>query len=83
MAHELKVNMWVTLNPTAVDADDSTYTYYCYEAPNADAGALTQCSIKRVTNDTSLEEWAEGNPFDFQQAWADRATDLNYGTRKS
>lgn len=83
MAHELKVNMWVTLNPTVIDGTDSTYTYYCYEAPNANAGAYTQCSIKRVENDTSLEEWAEGDPFDFKQAWADRATDLNYSTRKN
>lgn len=83
MANELKVNRWVTLNPTAIDADDSTYTYYCYEAPNSTAGLLTQCSISRVNTTTLLEEWAEADPFNFQQAWVDRATDLNYGTRKS
>lgn len=82
MANELKVNEWVTLDPTIIDTDDSTYTYYGYEAPNASAGNLVQCSIKRVNNTTNLEEWAEGDPFNFQQAWADRATDLNYSTRK-
>ena len=81
MANELKVNMWVTLDPTVIDADDSTYTYYGYAAPNSGSAALTQCSILRITNDTSLREWAEGDPFDFKQAWADRATDLNYSTR--
>lgn len=83
MANELKVNNWVTLNPTAIDAEDSTYMYYCYEAPNSNAGLLTQCSIKRMTLDTNLEEWAEGDPFNFKQVWADRATDLNYSTRKT
>ena len=83
MANELTINRWVTLTPTVTDDVDSAYTYYGYEAPNSSAGLLTQCSIKRVTNDTLLEEWAEADPFNFQQAWADRATDLNYGTRKS
>ena len=82
MAHEIKVNEFVTLSPTIMDVDDSTYTYYGYEAPNPQAGTLTQCSIKRVNLTTNLEEWAEGDPFNFQQAWADRATDLNYSTRK-
>jgi hypothetical protein len=83
MANELKVNRWVTLTPTVIDADDSAYTYYGYEAPNSGAGLLTQCSIKRVSLDTNLEEWAESDPFNFKQAWADRAIDLNYSTRKS
>lgn len=83
MANELKVNEWVTLDPTVIDDTDSTYTYYGYEAPNENAGLLTQCSILRITNDTSLREWAEGDPFNFKQAWADRATDLNYSTRKT
>lgn len=84
MAHELYINRGIpALNPTIIDDTDSTYTYYGYEAPNSDAGALTQCSIKRVGTSTNLEEWAEGDPYDFQQAWDDRATDLNYSTRKS
>lgn len=83
MANELKVNMWVELEPTVIDADDSVYTYYGYEAPNATAGALTQCSIKRVSLDTNVVEWAGGDPYAFSYAWADRKTDLDYNTRKS
>lgn len=83
MANELKVNRWVTLDPTITDSDDSSYTYYGYAAPNSNSSTLTQCSIKRVNNTTLLEEWAEGDPFNFGQVWADRATDLNYSTRTS
>jgi hypothetical protein len=83
MANELKVNRWVTLDPTVVDDTDSIYTYYGYAAPNSDAAALTSCSILRINNDTSLREWAEGDPFDFSQAWADRDTDLNYAVRNT
>jgi hypothetical protein len=83
MAHELKLNEWVTLTPTIIDAEDSTYTYYGYEAPNSGAGGLTQCSIKRVSSDTSLVEWAGGNPTAFIYDWEDRGTDLDYNTRKS
>lgn len=82
MANELKINEWVTLEPTVTDADDSTYTYYGYEAPNDNAGALTHCSIKRVALDTNLVEWADGDPYDFSHDWDDRGTDLNYSTRK-
>lgn len=83
MANELYINEWTTLTPTVIDADDDTYTYYGYEAPNDAAGELTQCSIKRVNLTTNLEEWAEGDPYNFKQAWADRGEDLNYSTRKT
>lgn len=83
MANELNINRWVTLNPTITDTTDSATSYYGYVAPNANSSTLTQCSIKRVNNETLLEEWAEGDPFNFKQAWANRATDLNYSTRKN
>lgn len=83
MANELKINEFVTLEPTIMDTGDSTYIYYGYAAPNSNASALTQCSIKRVNLDTNLVEWAGGNPYAFSYAWTARATDLSYSPRNT
>lgn len=73
MTNEIWVNENLAIEPVR-KATGGGYTYYCYEAPNANAGNLTECSIKRVKDADSEVTWAGGYRFKFNQAWANYAS---------